>query len=121
MLRFCSNFGEKNLLVSCFYTPNKSKIGALSAMPNILDLFLLTIWKNDNPKLKYVAMNRLIHPKNDPKVPRRDDGKKYPFLIGQGLFLYFDLVTVPKRLGLGPKFFHLGSIETTIKPKFDIF
>ena len=88
-----------------------SKIGALLTMPKILDLIFLTIRKNSNPKFKYVAINSLIKPRNDPKV-LRDDGKKYPFLIGQGLFLYLDLVTVPKRLGLGPKFFHLRNHHT---------
>ena len=111
LVRFCSNFGKKNLLVSCFYTPNMSKIEALLTMPKILDPIFLTIRKNRNPKLKYIAINRLIYPKNDPKV-LWDRGPKYLFLIGQGPFLYLDLVTVPKRLGLGPKFFHLRNHHT---------
>ena len=111
MLWFCSYLVWWILSLSCFHTPNMSKIGAFLTMPKILDPIFLTIRKNRNPKLKYVAINRLIYPKNDPKV-LWDGGPKYLFLIGQGPFLYLDLVTVPKRLGLGPKFFHLRNHHT---------
>ena len=111
LVRFCSNFGEKNLLVSCFHTPNMSKIGALLTMPKILDPIFLTIRKINNPKLKYVARKWLICLKNCPKV-LGNIGHCDPFLTGTPYFRWLKTAAVPKRLGLGPKFFRLRNHHT---------
>ena len=111
MLRFCSNFGKRNLLVSYFHTPNMSKIGALLTMPKILDPIFLTIRKINNPKLKYVARKWLICLKNCPKV-LGNIGHCDPFLTGTPYFRWLKTAAVPKRLGLGPKFFHLRNHHT---------
>ena len=62
-----------------------SKIGALLTMPKILDPIFLTIRKNRNPKLKYVATKWLICLKNGPKV-LGNIGHWDPFLTGTPYF-----------------------------------
>ena len=111
----CSDLAQilakKNLFVSCFYTSNMSKIGALLTMPKILDPIFLTIRKINNPKLKYVARRWLICLKNCPKV-LGNIGHCVPFLTGTPYFRWLKTATVPKRLGLGPKFFRLRNHHT---------
>ena len=111
LVRFCSNFGKRNLKMSYFHTPNMSKIGALLTMPKILNPIFLTIRKKVSPNFWYVAWKRLIYPGSDPKVVW-NNGIWDLFLIGQVLKLNLELATVPKRLGLGPKFFHLKNHHT---------
>ena len=111
LVRFCSNFTEKNLLVSCFHTPNMSKIGALLTMPKILDPFILTIRKNGIPNFWYVAWKRLIYLKKGPKL-RWKWGQRDPFLTGTPYFRGLKMAAVPKQVGLGPKFFRLRNHHT---------
>ena len=111
MLRFCSHLVWWILSLRRFYTPNMSKIGALLTMPKILNPIFLTIRKKVSPNFWYVAWKRLIYPGRDPKVVW-NNGLWDLFLIGQVLKLNLELATVPKQLGLGPKFFHLRNHHT---------
>ena len=88
-----------------------SKIGALLPMPKILDPIVLTMGKKGNPKLKYVARKWLIYLKKGPKVRGRW-GNWDPFLTGTPYFRWLKTAAVPKRLGLGPKFFRLRNDHT---------
>ena len=111
MLRFCSYLVWWILFLSRFHTPNMSKIGAFLTMSKILDPIFLTIRKKSPLNFWYVALNRQIYLKNGPKV-LGNIGHWEPFLTGTPYFWCLEMATVPKRLGLGPKFFRLRNHHT---------
>ena len=111
MLRFCSNFRKRSILVSRFHTPNMSKIEALLTMPKILDPIFLTMRRKRLPNFYYVVRKWLIYLENGLKV-LGNIGHWDPFLTGTPYFRCLEMAAMPKRSGLGPKFFRLRNHHT---------
>ena len=114
ILKTCLNllqFWGKKSFSKLFLHTNIRKIGALLMMPKILDPIFLTIQKNSNQKLTYVARKWLICLKNSPKV-LGNNGHWDPLLTGTPYFRCLETAAEPKRLVLGPKFFRLRNHHT---------
>ena len=85
IVRFCSHLVWRSFLVSCFFTPNMSKIRAFLTIFKTLDPFILTKRKNCIPNFYYVARKSLIYLKIGPKV-LCNNGHWDPFLTGRPYF-----------------------------------
>ena len=100
MLRSCSNLVWWILFMSCFRTPNMSKIGAFLTFLKILGPIILPIRKNAPPNFWYVALNRLIYLKSGPKLSGQRRNIEFVF----DWDVIFQKVTVRMCLGLGPNY-----------------
>ena len=100
MLRSCSNLVWWILFMSCFSTPNMSKIGAFLTFLKILGPIILPIRKNAPPNFWYVALNRLIYLKSGPKLSGQCRNIELIF----DWDIIFQKVTVRMCLGLGPNY-----------------
>ena len=100
MLRSCSNFVWWILFMSCFGTPNMSKIGAFLTFLKILGPIILMIPKNAALNFWYFATNRLIYLTSGPKLSGQCRNIELVF----DWDIIFQKVTVRMCLGLGQNY-----------------